>query len=75
MVNKYFHEQEVIEELRKLQSGEITQISNNVGGMFLKLVDGMLCNHNFVGYSPEIKEELKSEALVSLMKCLKKFDT
>jgi hypothetical protein len=66
----YIDGSELAEELHALK--ESGTISDNLGEMFLKIVNNMANRKNFINYT--FKEEMKGRGLIFLCKYAKSFD-
>jgi hypothetical protein len=68
--NNYIDGEELAEELHSLNKTGV--ISDNLGEMFLKIVNNMANRKNFINYT--FKEEMKGRGLIFLCKYAKSFD-
>jgi hypothetical protein len=66
----YIDGKELSEELHELSQTGV--ISDNLGEMFLKIVNNMANRKNFINYT--FKEEMKGRGLIFLCKYAKSFD-
>ena len=71
--NYYLTNKELLAELKRCRE-ELGYPSEELGAMFIKLAERMTLKKQFVRYSQEIKNDLISNALVSLTKGWDKFD-
>ena len=71
---KYLTNKELLEAIKAWKETGKPEITNELGLMFMKLVDKYINHHNWRGYPPEQKEDMKGEALVQLIKYAKNFD-
>ena len=65
----YLDAQDLYDQYKK--SVEDGQCTERLGELFLTLTDHMLRSPNFNRYTKEVKEDLRGQAIVKLMKSLK----
>lgn len=64
----YIDQQELFDEYKK--SKEMNRCTERLGMLFMILTDHMLRGPRFIGYSKEVKEDLKGCALIRLIKSI-----
>ena len=70
----YLTNKELLNALKKWKESGSDRVSDELGLMFMKLVDRYLNHPNWRGYPASQKEDMRGEALCLLIKYAKNFD-
>ena len=64
------------EFIKSLESDRLSGMtSDKTGGMLLAIQEGLMRKYNFIGYTDNWKDEMRSIAMVRMVTAMKNFDT